>query len=97
METRVSSGEEDKYIELVDPGGQLHIEVQSVSHPSRVHLDIESDDVEAEIGGSRVSEPSAWRRSTPGGARGSDRAAFLRRAREDVRLWRECERTVHRG
>ncbi len=29
------------------PGG-LHIEVQKVAHPSRVHLDIETDDIEAE-------------------------------------------------
>jgi predicted enzyme related to lactoylglutathione lyase len=35
----------DKFEE--GPGG-LHIEVQKVSHPSRVHLDIEADDVEAE-------------------------------------------------
>ncbi|QSX79588.1 VOC family protein [Agrilutibacter solisilvae] len=28
--------------------GELHIEVQKVEHPSRVHLDIESDDVDAE-------------------------------------------------
>ena len=27
----------------------LHIEVQTVSHPSRVHLDIETNDVEAEV------------------------------------------------
>jgi hypothetical protein len=26
----------------------LHIEVQKVEHPSRVHLDIESDDIDAE-------------------------------------------------
>src|ERR1044072_2941113 len=31
-----------------DPDG-LHIEVQKVGHESRVHLDIESDDVEAEV------------------------------------------------
>lgn len=30
------------------PGG-LHIEVQKVTHPSRVHLDIETDDIEAEV------------------------------------------------
>lgn len=30
------------------PGG-LHIEVQKVAHPSRVHLDIETDDIEAEV------------------------------------------------
>jgi predicted enzyme related to lactoylglutathione lyase len=35
----------DKFEE--GPGG-LHIEVQKVSHPSRVHLDIEADDIEAE-------------------------------------------------
>ena len=28
--------------------GDLHIEVQKVQHPSRVHLDIEADDVDAE-------------------------------------------------
>lgn len=30
------------------PGG-LYIDVQKVSHPSRVHLDIETDDIEAEV------------------------------------------------
>jgi predicted enzyme related to lactoylglutathione lyase len=30
------------------PGG-LNIEVQKVAHPSRVHLDIETDDIEAEV------------------------------------------------
>ncbi len=28
----------------------LHIELQGVDHPSRVHLDIETDDIEAEVG-----------------------------------------------
>ena len=28
---------------------QPHLEVQQVSHESRVHLDIESDDIEAEV------------------------------------------------
>jgi predicted enzyme related to lactoylglutathione lyase len=28
----------------------LHIEVQKVQHPSRVHLDIETDDLDAEAG-----------------------------------------------
>jgi hypothetical protein len=27
----------------------LHIEVQKVAHPSRVHLDIETDNIEAEV------------------------------------------------
>ena len=33
-----------------DTPGDLHIEVQKVTHPSRVHLDIETDDVDAEAG-----------------------------------------------
>ncbi|HEX7373889.1 MAG TPA: VOC family protein, partial [Steroidobacteraceae bacterium] len=31
--------EGNKYARLVDPQQRLHVEVQSVSHPSRVHLD----------------------------------------------------------
>jgi hypothetical protein len=44
----------------------LHIEVQRVSHESRVHLDIESDDVDAEaarlerLGAVRVSKIKTW-------------------------------------
>jgi predicted enzyme related to lactoylglutathione lyase len=41
-------GEGEKYVRLIDPNG-LHIEVQKVAHPSRVHLDIETDDVAAEV------------------------------------------------
>lgn len=67
MELRALPGEEgDKYMQLVDPGDRLHVEVQSVSHPSRVHLDIESDDVEAEVrrlealGAKRVQYVQTW-------------------------------------
>jgi predicted enzyme related to lactoylglutathione lyase len=66
MEVRALPGEEEKYVQLVDPAGRLHIEVQSVSHPSRVHLDIESDDVEAEVrrleslGATRVEKIHTW-------------------------------------
>jgi predicted enzyme related to lactoylglutathione lyase len=50
MQAQALPAEEgEKYVKLVDPAQQLHIEVQSVSHPSRVHLDIESDDVAAEV------------------------------------------------
>lgn len=58
--------EGDKYMRLVDPEGRLHIEVQKVEHPSRVHLDIESDDVEAEaarlesLGAKRVAQIQTW-------------------------------------
>jgi predicted enzyme related to lactoylglutathione lyase len=39
----------DKYADLQTPPGQLDILVQKVEHPSRVHLDIETDDKEAEV------------------------------------------------
>lgn len=39
----------DRYALLKKLRGDLHIEVQKVEHESRVHLDIESDDIEAEI------------------------------------------------
>jgi predicted enzyme related to lactoylglutathione lyase len=42
-------GEGEIYKKLEDSQHGLHIEVQTVSHPSRVHLDIEADDVEAEV------------------------------------------------
>jgi hypothetical protein len=37
------------YKKLEDTRHGLSIEVQTVQHPSRVHLDIESDDIEAEV------------------------------------------------
>jgi hypothetical protein len=54
-----------KYVKL-DPQAGLHVEVQRVEHPSRVHLDIESDDVEAEVarleklGAKRVGKVRTW-------------------------------------
>jgi len=59
-------GEGEIYKKLEDSHHGLHIEVQAVTHPSRVHLDIESDDVEAEVqrleqlGATRVQLISAW-------------------------------------
>ncbi|HUK02380.1 MAG TPA: VOC family protein [Steroidobacteraceae bacterium] len=44
----------------------LHVEVQQVSHESRVHLDIETDDIEAEVrrleklGARRVVQIRTW-------------------------------------
>lgn len=67
MEVRALPAEEgEKYARLVDPSGDLHIEVQAVSHPSRVHLDIETDDIEAEVrrlealGARRVAQVETW-------------------------------------
>jgi len=45
---------------------EVHVEVQKVEHPSRVHLDIESDDIEAEVrrleklGAKRVAQVRTW-------------------------------------
>lgn len=58
--------EEEKYRRLDDRQHGLHIEVQKVSHPSRIHLDIETDDIEAEVarleklGAKRVEAVSGW-------------------------------------
>lgn len=66
MEVRDLPEQEGRYIQLVEPSGQLHVEVQSVSHPSRVHLDIETDDIEAEVrrlealGARRVEKVHTW-------------------------------------
>jgi Glyoxalase-like domain len=60
------AAEGGKYRRLVDPEHRLHIEVQTVTHPSRVHLDIESTDVEAEVlrlealGARRVAQIHTW-------------------------------------
>lgn len=46
--------------------GDLHIEVQRVDHPSRVHLDIEADDIDAEaarlerLGAKKVAFVKRW-------------------------------------
>jgi len=61
-----ASGASNTYIELDDPGRNLHIEVQAVDHASRVHLDIETDDIEAEVrrlealGAKRVKQLHTW-------------------------------------
>ena len=55
-----------EYQQLGDTPGDLHIEVQKVSHPSRVHLDIESDDVDAEadrlekLGAKKIAFVKRW-------------------------------------
>jgi predicted enzyme related to lactoylglutathione lyase len=59
-------GEAQLYRGLDDAQHGLDIEVQKVSHPSRVHLDIETDDIEAEVcrleklGARRVEAVQGW-------------------------------------
>ncbi len=47
---RSSNPENINYVELVGPVEEIFVEVQRVDHPSRVHIDIETDDIEAEVG-----------------------------------------------
>lgn len=64
VDTRASP--EPLYQKLDTGPSGLHIEVQQVSHPSRVHLDIEADDIEAEVnrleklGAKRVEKIRGW-------------------------------------
>jgi predicted enzyme related to lactoylglutathione lyase len=57
---------EQAYIELLDRQHGMHIEVQRVAHPSRVHLDIETDNLDAEVarleglGARRVAFVRRW-------------------------------------
>lgn len=66
LPVREPGGEGDLYRKLEDFQTGLYIEVQKVDHPSRVHLDIESDDVEAEVarfeqlGARRIQKISTW-------------------------------------
>jgi predicted enzyme related to lactoylglutathione lyase len=58
--------QESSYRILATADDEPHIEVQQVQHPSRVHLDIESDDIEAEVrrleklGAKRVAQIRTW-------------------------------------
>jgi predicted enzyme related to lactoylglutathione lyase len=58
--------EEAHYVKLACGPNELDIEVQKVDHPSRVHLDIETDDIEAEatrlekLGAKRVKKIREW-------------------------------------
>ncbi|MEJ2421206.1 MAG: VOC family protein [Acidobacteriota bacterium] len=61
-----SDAGDDYFISLDTPPGEPYIEVQSVDHPSRVHLDIKTDDLDAEVarlerlGARRVEKIEYW-------------------------------------
>lgn len=46
---RLDDPAESAYRRLETGPDDIHIEVQTVDHPSRVHLDIETDDIDAEV------------------------------------------------
>lgn len=57
---------EENYILLDTDPDEVHIELQKVAHPSRVHLDIEADDIDAEaerleqLGAQRIEKIHTW-------------------------------------
>lgn len=63
---RRSDPPDDKYVEFDTGPGEVHVEVQKVDHESRLHLDIETDDIEAEVarletlGAKRVAKIKRW-------------------------------------
>ena len=64
------------YVKLDGLDGEVGILLQKVDHPSRVHIDIESDDIEAEVqrleglGARRVKKlPRWWVMEAPSGHR----------------------------
>lgn len=62
----LSPEESATYAKLDDAPGGLHVEVQKVQHDSRVHLDIETDDIDAEVlrlealGAKRIVAVHTW-------------------------------------
>ena len=54
------------YVELKMPEDENYVEIQAVDHASRVHIDIESDDIEAEVerlealGATRIGNIKRW-------------------------------------
>lgn len=60
------ANQDPKYLDLETATGQLAIILQQVDHPSRVHLDIESDDIDAEaarledLGAKRIAQIKTW-------------------------------------
>ena len=65
-ERELAPDEAALYKGLTDAHHGLNIEVQIVSHPSRVHLDIETDNIEAEVrrleklGAKRIQGVHTW-------------------------------------
>jgi predicted enzyme related to lactoylglutathione lyase len=66
LKVRPTTAAEPLYRTLDTAPEEVHLEVQQVTHPSRVHLDIEADDIEAEVrrleklGARRVGTVRSW-------------------------------------
>jgi predicted enzyme related to lactoylglutathione lyase len=64
--SRQGKSEDNLYAGLNTPENEPYVEVQRVDHESRVHLDIEADDIEAEVkrlealGARRIADVKNW-------------------------------------
>ncbi len=72
----LDGSEGENYVRLMDTQHGLHLEVQAVTHESRIHMDIETDDIEAEVqrlealGAKRFKQyPRWWVMEAPTGQR----------------------------
>ncbi len=63
---RSPNPESKMYVQLDTPPDQVKVLLQEIDHPSRAHLDIETDDIEAEVerleklGATRVAQIKRW-------------------------------------
>jgi predicted enzyme related to lactoylglutathione lyase len=63
---RLRCPDDAKYRKLQTPPAEVSVLVQAVAHPSRVHIDIETDDIEAEVrrlealGARRIAAVKHW-------------------------------------
>ena len=64
--SRQGKSEDNLYAGLNTRENEPYVEVQKVNHESRVHLDIETDDIEAEVkrlealGAHRIADVKSW-------------------------------------
>ena len=73
---RLADPDDANYRKLQSPASEVQILVQQVDHPSRVHIDIETDDIEAEVqrleklGARRIAQVKrCWIMEAPSGHR----------------------------
>ena len=85
-------GTRGNYVMLETPPDQISVQIQRVDHESRVHIDIETDDIPAEV--ARLEKLGATV-DTASGALGRDaraeRSALLHRPRAARRFRQRCE------
>ena len=66
LPVRAAAEPDPLYRTLDTAPDEVHLELQQVTHPSRVHLDIEADDLEAEVrrleklGARRIGAVKTW-------------------------------------